>query len=118
MTLCFCFTFWIVDPYLRFRLAEYCEQAKTCFSGQVARVLKSNCDKFQKDDIVFGYFPWQTHSIITWSDKRQPGAPSDPIELVHRPEKDKKEGDISSSYYIGAYGMPGMTAYYGLQKIK
>eukprot|EP01083_Nonionella_stella_P223200 795703_1 len=93
---------WIsVDPYLRGRIISWGE-GEPMQSYQVAKILKSKDPKYKPDDYVRGHFNWQTKSIITA--KRV-------ISKIDAKEKDSK---LSLSHYVGSYGMPGATAWYGM----
>jgi NADPH:quinone reductase len=98
--------FYSVDPYMRGRMNDAksytppFEIGKPITGGGVAKVIKSNTDKFKADDIVAGNLPWQQQCIAT--------------------EKDLQKIDIAiapASYYLGILGMPGLTAYFGLMHI-
>ena len=71
-------------------------------SNQVAKILKSNDKNYRAGDYVLGHFNWQTKSIITA--KRI-------TSLITQKEYDSK---LSLSHYVGSYGMPGATAWYGM----
>jgi hypothetical protein len=98
--------FYSVDPYMRGRMND----AKSYIppfqvdqpmeGGVVAEVVESKSANFKKGDKVTGMLPWR--------------------ELIVSPEKGlrKIEGsDIPDSYYLGILGMPGLTAYVGLNHI-
>jgi NADPH:quinone reductase len=98
--------FYSVDPYMRGRMNDAksytppFEIGKPITGVGVAKVIKSNTDKFKADDIVAGNLPWQQQCIAT--------------------EKDLQKIDIAiapASYYLGILGMPGLTAYFGLMHI-
>ncbi|MEM7269267.1 MAG: NADP-dependent oxidoreductase [Pseudomonadota bacterium] len=92
-----------VDPYMRGRMilaksyAAPFELGEPIYSGGVAEVMESNGGKFEKGAIVGGIMNWreyQTH---------------DGSELTQIPNS-----GLPYSYALGALGMPGMTAWAGL----
>ncbi|KAI9028745.1 oxidoreductase [Hyaloraphidium curvatum] len=98
-----------LDPYLRGRMkqnvASYAAPFKLgepFLSHQVSRVLASNAEGYKKGDLVYLRGRWETHSAY-------PDAAAVPELRVLEPA----EG-IPLSYYIGSLGMPGMTAWAGL----
>lgn len=68
--------------------------------GTVGEVVESRSDLFSPGDKVFGMGGWQTYSVVDASALRK-------VDTTH----------IPLSYYLGAVGMPGVTAWYGLNKI-
>ena len=96
-----------VDPYLRGRMREgrsYIapfEVGQVIESGAVAEVMESRSPMFTPGDIVVGgLLPWQLYSVA------QPQA----LQKV-----DPKLAPITMA--LGALGMPGLTAYFGLLEI-
>jgi hypothetical protein len=71
--------------------------------GTVGEVVESRHPKFKPGDAVVGMGGWQEYSVV---DADQPGALRK-VDTTHVP----------LSYYLGAVGMPGVTAWYGLVKI-
>jgi NADPH-dependent curcumin reductase CurA len=66
-------------------------------------VVESRSPKFQPGDKVVGMGGWQEYSVVNAD---QPGALRK-VDTTHVP----------LSHYLGAVGMPGVTAWYGLVKI-
>ena len=108
-----------VDPYIRGQLAQFHALQQPVESFCVAKVVDVglNVSKFTVNDSVMGIFPWQTHAIVNM----------DSCHLIPRkapkynPDCDTFNNDemidlssIPKSYYIGQFGMPGKTGYYGL----
>lgn len=98
-----------LDPYMRGRMSEGKSYAasqplgEVMLGGTVGEVLESRHPKFQVGDSVVGMGGWQTHSVV---DANVPGNLRK-VDTTHVP----------LSYYLGAVGMPGVTAWYGLVKI-
>ncbi|GAB4209859.1 MAG: NADP-dependent oxidoreductase [Tibeticola sp.] len=98
-----------LDPYMRGRMNEgksYAEPqplGEVMIGGTVGEVVESRHPKFQPGDKVVGMGGWQEYSVV---DASQPGALRK-VDTTHVP----------LSYYLGAVGMPGVTAWYGLVKI-
>lgn len=98
-----------LDPYMRGRMNEGRSYAQpqplgeVMIGGTVAEVVESRHPKFQPGDPVVGMGGWQEYSVV---DAREPGALRK-VDTTHVP----------LSYYLGAVGMPGVTAWYGLVKI-
>uniref|UniRef100_A0A182K2Y6 Prostaglandin reductase 1 n=1 Tax=Anopheles christyi TaxID=43041 RepID=A0A182K2Y6_9DIPT len=94
-----------VDPYMRPYMLAYPE-GSLMIGGQIARVTRSENDHFPVGASVFGQFGWRTHTVC------------DPDRL----EKDKPYvlpdfGTLPKSLGLGILGMPGNTAYFGLQEL-
>ena len=98
-----------LDPYMRGRMNEGKSYAQpqplgeVMIGGTVGEVAESRHPKFQVGDPVVGMGGWQEYSVV---DARQPGALRK-VDTTHVP----------LSHYLGAVGMPGVTAWYGLVKI-
>lgn len=98
-----------LDPYMRGRMNDSKSYAasqalgEVMIGGTVGEVLESQHPKFKVGDAVVGMGGWQEYSIVNAS---QPGALRK-VDTTHVP----------LSYYLGAVGMPGVTAWYGLEKI-
>jgi hypothetical protein len=71
--------------------------------GTVGEVVESRSPKYQPGDKVVGMGGWQEYSV---ANADQPGALRK-VDTTHVP----------LSHYLGAVGMPGVTAWYGLVKI-
>ncbi len=98
-----------LDPYMRGRMNDAKGYAAPQALGQVmiggtaGEVVDSRSPKFAVGDTVVGMGGWQQFSVV---DAEQLGALR------------KVDGShVPLSYYLGAVGMPGITAYYGLVKI-
>ena len=98
-----------LDPYMRGRMNDSKSYAKpqplgeVMEGGTVGEVVESRHPKYQVGDKVVGMGGWQEYSVINPS---VPGALRK-VDTTHVP----------LSYYLGAVGMPGVTAWYGLVKI-
>jgi NADPH-dependent curcumin reductase CurA len=94
-----------LDPYMRGRLSDAKSYAKpqevgaVMGGGSVGEVVESRNDKFKPGDFVVGMGGWQQFSLSDgagWS---------------------KVDPRIPLSAYLGVVGMPGVTAWYGLNEI-
>ncbi|MBC7600446.1 MAG: NADP-dependent oxidoreductase [Polaromonas sp.] len=98
-----------LDPYMRGRMNDAKSYAVPQALGQVmgggtaGEVAESKNPKFAAGDKVVGMGGWQEYSVV---DANQPGALRK-VDTTHVP----------LSHYLGAVGMPGVTAWYGLVKI-
>jgi NADPH-dependent curcumin reductase CurA len=98
-----------LDPYMRGRMNDGKNYAQpqplgqTMIGGTVGEVVESRNPKFEVGDKVVGMGGWQEYSVV---DAGQPGALRK-VDTTHVP----------ISHYLGAVGMPGVTAWYGLVKI-
>ena len=98
-----------LDPYMRGRMSDAKSYAQPQALGQVmgggtaGEVVESKNSKFAVGDKVVGMGGWQQYSVV---DASQPGALRK-VDITHVP----------LSHYLGAVGMPGVTAWYGLVKI-
>jgi NADPH-dependent curcumin reductase CurA len=98
-----------LDPYMRGRMNDAKSYAAPQPLGQVMQggtageVVESRSPKFQPGDQVVGIGGWQQYSVVN---AEQPGALRK-VDTTHVP----------LSHYLGAVGMPGVTAWYGLVKI-
>ncbi len=101
--------FMSLDPYMRGRMNDSKSYAvpqalgQTMGGGTVGEVVESQNDKFKVGDKVVGMGGWQQYSVV---DATQLGALRK-VDTTHVP----------LSAYLGAVGMPGVTAWYGLVKI-
>jgi len=95
-----------LDPYMRGRMNDAksytAPQAlgQVMGGGTVGDVLESRSSLFTPGDKVVGMGGWQTYSVV---DAATPGALRK-VDTTHVP----------LSYYLGAVGMPAVTAWYGL----
>jgi NADPH-dependent curcumin reductase len=98
-----------LDPYMRGRMNDAKSYAVPQPLGQVMQggtageVVESRSPKFQPGDKVVGMGGWQEYSV---ANADQPGSLRK-VDTTHVP----------LSHYLGAVGMPGVTAWYGLVKI-
>jgi NADPH-dependent curcumin reductase len=98
-----------LDPYMRGRMNEGKSYAQpqplgeVMIGGTVGEVVESRSPKFSVGDKVVGMGGWQEYSVV---DGAQVGALRK-VDTTHVP----------LSHYLGAVGMPGVTAWYGLVKI-
>ncbi len=98
-----------LDPYMRGRMNESKSYAaaqalgEVMIGGTVGEVVESRNPKFTAGDKVVGMGGWQQYSVVNGS---EPGALRK-VDTTH----------IPLSAYLGAVGMPGVTAWYGLVKI-
>ncbi|ODS66034.1 MAG: NADP-dependent oxidoreductase [Acidovorax sp. SCN 65-108] len=98
-----------LDPYMRGRMNESKSYAasqalgEVMIGGTVGEVAESKNPKYAVGDKVVGMGGWQEYSVVNAD---QPGALRK-VDTTHVP----------LSHYLGAVGMPGVTAWYGLVKI-
>lgn len=102
------------DPYQRGRMAppekkSYFppfELGKPITNSTIAKVLKSANSKFKEGDIVLGMIPTAEYSVI-------------PAETIANGQMRKLENpyNLDPKLYLGALGMPGLTAYSSLYAI-
>jgi NADPH-dependent curcumin reductase CurA len=98
-----------LDPYMRGRMNDTKSYAapqplgQVMIGGTAGEVVESRSPKFQPGDKVVGMGGWQQYSVVSAD---QPGALRK-VDTSHVP----------LSHYLGAVGMPGVTAWYGLVKI-
>ncbi|MDP2770817.1 MAG: NADP-dependent oxidoreductase [Giesbergeria sp.] len=98
-----------LDPYMRGRMNDAKSYAQpqplgeVMQGGTVGEVVESRSPKFAVGDKVVGFGGWQEYSV---ADANQPGSLKK-VDTTHVP----------LSHYLGAVGMPGVTAWYGLVKI-
>ncbi|ABM37156.1 NADP-dependent oxidoreductase [Polaromonas naphthalenivorans] len=98
-----------LDPYMRGRMSDSKSYTapqplgEVMLGGTVGEVVESRSPRFQPGDKVVGMGGWQLYSVVNAD---EPGALRK-VDTSHVP----------LSYYLGAVGMPGVTAWYGLVKI-
>ena len=98
-----------LDPYMRGRMNDSKSYAQpqplgeVMVGGTVGEVVESRHPRFQSGDQVVGMGGWQDYSV---ADGDAPGA----LRKVDTAR-------VPLSYYLGAVGMPGVTAWYGLVEI-
>ena len=99
-------TFLSLDPYMRGRLSDAKSYAKpqevgaVMGGGTVGVVEASNNPRFKPGDAVVGMGGWQLYELSNGAMLRVVDAKAVPIQA-----------------YLGPLGMPGVTAWYGLNKI-
>jgi len=98
-----------LDPYMRGRMNDAKSYADPQPLGAVMQgatageVVESRSPRYRAGDQVVGIGGWQEYSVV---DANQVGA-------LRKLDTSR----IPLSYYLGAVGMPGVTAWYGLVKI-
>lgn len=98
-----------LDPYMRGRMNDSKSYTapqplgQVMGGGTVGEVVESRSPKFQPGDQVVGMGGWQLYSVVNAD---EPGA----LRKVDTAQ-------VPLSYYLGAVGMPGVTAWYGLVKV-
>jgi NADPH-dependent curcumin reductase len=98
-----------LDPYMRGRMnagrnyADPQPLGQPMIGGTAGEVVESRHPKFTVGDKVVGRGGWQEYSVVNAS---EPGMLRR-VDTTHVP----------LSHYLGAVGMPGVTAYYGLVHI-
>ncbi len=94
-----------VDPYMRSRMSDAksyvpsFEVGKPMDGGVVAEVIESRHPDFVAGDAVLGHLQWQE------------------IQTIHGQQVTKLDKSAPLSYYLGMLGMPGLTAYFGMNEI-
>lgn len=95
-----------IDPYMRGRLSDARSYAKpqdvggVMQGGAVGEVIESNNARFRPGDFVVGPGGWQLYALSN-------GAGFNVVDV----------SAIPAQAYLGVVGMPGVTAWYGLNKI-
>lgn len=95
-----------LDPYMRSRMDEAKSYAppqplgETMIGGTVGEVVESRNPKFSPGDRVLGMFGWQHYAVSDGSAVRK-----------------LERADVPLTVYLGAAGMPGITAWYGVNEI-
>ena len=98
-----------LDPYMRGRMNESKSYAQpqplgeVMIGGTVGEVVDSRHPRFAPGDQVVGMGGWQEYSVV---DGQVPGMLRK-VDTTHVP----------LSHYLGAVGMPGVTAWHGLVRI-
>ncbi len=98
-----------LDPYMRGRMNDGKSYAQPqplgqpMIGGTAGEVLESRHAKFAVGDKVVGMGGWQQYSVVNGNEP----AALRKVDTTH----------IPLSAYLGAVGMPGVTAWYGLVKI-
>lgn len=98
-----------LDPYMRGRMSEAKSYAapqplgEVMIGGTVGEVVESRSERYAVGDRVVGMGGWQEYQVV---DGGVPG-------ILRKVDASR----IPLSAYLGAVGMPGVTAWYGLVKI-
>ncbi|HEY6514016.1 MAG TPA: NADP-dependent oxidoreductase, partial [Burkholderiaceae bacterium] len=98
-----------LDPYMRGRMSEGKSYAQpqaldaVMVGGTVGEVAESRHPGYKAGDTVVGYGGWQQYSVVAAG---QPG-------MLRKVDASR----VPLSAYLGAVGMPGVTAWVGLTKI-
>lgn len=102
-------TFLSLDPYMRGRMSEAKSYAtpqplgQTMQGGTAGEVVASKHPKYREGDRVVGMGGWQLYAV---HDGAAPG-------VLRKVDASR----VPLSAYLGAVGMPGVTAWYGLVRI-
>jgi NADPH-dependent curcumin reductase len=98
-----------LDPYMRGRMNDAKSYAQpqgigeVMIGGTVGEIVESLNDEFKVGDCVVGMGGWQEFAVV---------------DATQRGVLRKVDASLfSMSHYLGAVGMPGVTAWYGLVKI-
>ena len=95
-----------LDPYMRGRMSAARSYAasqplgEVMIGGTVGEVLESRHPAHRPGDLVVGMGGWQEHAVLDGQSLRKVDASA-----------------LPASVYLGCVGMPGVTAWYGLQAI-
>ena len=94
-------TKWIsLDPYMRGSMNERVDIGETMIGETIGKVIESRSEKIPKGSLVLCKSGWQTQPIIN----------AEHVSII-----DSRIKPISLS--LGALGMPGLTAYFGLLRL-
>ncbi|CAE6488377.1 unnamed protein product [Rhizoctonia solani] len=100
-----------IDPYLRGRMREVSSQAyvtefmigKPISNFGIGKVIRSEKDGVRPGDLLYVHdLPFQEYNVLH---------PEHPFRVI------KDEPGVPLSAYIGVLGMPGQTAFYGLELV-
>ena len=98
-----------LDPYMRGRMNDSKSYTapqplgQVMGGGTVGEVVESRSPKFLPGDKVVGMGGWQLYSVVN----------ADELGALRKVDT----AQVPLSYYLGAVGMPGVTAWYGLVKV-
>jgi NADPH-dependent curcumin reductase len=98
-----------LDPYMRGRMNDARSYAapqplgKVMQGGTVGEVVESRSPRYKPGDKVVGMGGWQEYSVVN----------ADPSGALRKVDTSR----VPMSHYLGAVGMPGVTAWYGLVRI-
>jgi NADPH-dependent curcumin reductase CurA len=96
-----------LDPYMRGRMSDRKSYVaplqidEVMDGGTVAQVVQSNHPDYRPGEIVLAHLGWQTHAVVTAK------------QILRR--LDPAQASVSTA--LGVYGMPGFTAWAGLDEI-
>ncbi|KAI9042157.1 MDR family NADP-dependent oxidoreductase [Aspergillus affinis] len=101
------------DPYMRGRMRDPATKSysaafelnKPIESATIAKVLRSNNDKYKEGDLIYGYVPIQQYIAL------------DGQQIVRIRPLENPLGIEDIRIFLGALGMPGLTAYSSLYEI-
>jgi NADPH-dependent curcumin reductase CurA len=107
-----------LDPYMRGRMSDAKSYAQpqpideVMIGGTVGEVVATRSDRFAVGDQVLGMGGWQEYAVVVGDGEVQAGAlrTGSAIRKVDTTR-------IPPAAYLGAVGMPGVTAWYGLNMI-
>ena len=106
-----------LDPYMRGRMNDGPSYAAPVAIGEVmtargiGTVIESKCADFAAGDTVFGHTGWQSHCVM------RPPAAYAPTAAAAMAPRALDSAYAPPSTALGILGMPGLTAYVGLQVI-
>ncbi|RLU23620.1 hypothetical protein DMN91_003826 [Ooceraea biroi] len=103
-----------VDPYMRPYTQNF-PLGTTMIGSQVARIMESKHPDFPVGKRVIGYLGWRDYTIVGPSNFSK--VSQNTLLPVGRIDILPDIGDLSPSLALGALGMPGITAYFGLMEI-
>ena len=95
-----------VDPYMRGRMNDVKSYTppfaigEPMQGGAVGKVVESRSDQFKEGDMVQHFAGWRDEAVL----------PADQVQPL-------PQLDVDPQAYLGQFGMPGMTAYFGLLRI-
>jgi NADPH-dependent curcumin reductase CurA len=99
-------TYVSIDAFTRNRMCERREfiqpfQLNDVLEGEAtAEIIKSNNPKYQVGQNIVGFLKWTKYQIINFKNL--------PINIIPQ--------DIHPSYFLSVFGMPGLTAYFGIEE--
>ncbi|MFN3433458.1 MAG: NADP-dependent oxidoreductase [Sphingomonas sp.] len=95
-----------VDPYMRGRMNDVksytppFELGAPMQGGAVGTVVESRSDRFKQGETVQHFAGWRDEAVL----------PADQVQPL-------PQIDVDPQAYLGQFGMPGMTAYFGLLEV-
>ncbi len=91
-----------VDPYLRGRMAGAFREGEVMVSRGVGEVVASGHERWKPGDLVWGFLGWEQYSVVARGEGLYRVDPSLGVPI---------------SYYLDVLGMPGLTAWVGINVI-